>query len=262
MNRSFKTFLKRVVANVPFVRERYFEYLFRERPPSWKGIYASFAEAVARPPPRKLVGYDHEEVARLHEARAEEFNPADAPVLARLEGLLPQARAVFDLGGNLGVAWYAYRHRLAFPERLRWTVCEVPAIAAAGRELAAKKNAGQLFFTDRREDADGADIYFSCGALQYIEEPLSAMLAKLGNPPRHLLINRVPFCDGPAFITLQNNGDWLSPYKVENRDEFIRGVESCGYELIDSWKIARRLEVLMSPQHHAENFHGMYFRRK
>jgi hypothetical protein len=48
---------------------------------------------------------------------------------------------------------------------------------------------------------------------------------------------------------------------VTNRDEFIRGITALGYELIDSWKINRRLEVLMSPQYYAEHFHGMYFRR-
>jgi putative methyltransferase (TIGR04325 family) len=261
MNSALKTLLREVVEHTPFLREKYFERLFWERPPCWKGIYPSFAEASAAPPRRKLIGYDHEEIARREEATLERFNPADYPVLFWLEKLLPPTRAVFDLGGNLGLAWYAYRRYLTYPADLRWTVCEVPAIAQAGRQLAVEKNAAQLAFTDRREEADGADIYFSCGALQYIEEPLGVMLAKLGHPPRHLLINRIPLTDGATFITLQNNGEWLSPYKVENRDEFIRGVTSLGYELVDSWKIARRLEVLMSPQHRAKNFHGMYFRR-
>ena len=262
MNEAFKILLREVAMKVPFVRERYGEYLFRKRAPSWKGIYSSFAEATAAPHRGKLVGYDHEATARREEPNLEVMNPADYPMLFWLEKLLPQTRTVFDLGGNLGLAWYSYRHYLAFPAGLRWTVCELPAIAAAGRELAAKKNAGQLFFTDRPRDASGADIYFSCGALQYIEEPLGAMLAKLGDPPRHLLINRVPFCDGPGFITLQNNDNWVSPYKVENCDTFMRGIESLGYELVDSWKVARRLEVLLSPAHHAEHYHGMYFRRK
>jgi putative methyltransferase (TIGR04325 family) len=261
MSHALKTLLREIVEHTPYLREKYFERLFWERPPSWKGIYPSFADAAAAPHRRKLAGYDHAEIALRQEAKLERFNPADYPVLFWLEKLLPRTRAVFDLGGNLGLAWYAYRRYLTFPAELRWTVCEVPAIAAAGRELAAKKNAAQLFFTDRREEAQGADIYFSCGALQYLEEPLGEMLAKLGDPPRHLLINRVPLTDGATFVTLQNNGDWLSPYRVENRDEFIRGVESLGYELADSWKIARRLEVLGSPQHRAENFHGMCFRR-
>jgi putative methyltransferase (TIGR04325 family) len=262
MSPALKTLLKQAAANIPFVREKYFEHLFWKRSPSWKGIYTSFAEAEVGPYPHRLVGYDHEKIARIEEPNLEVLNPGDYPLLFWFSSILPQTRTVFDLGGNLGLAWYAYRRYLTFPECLHWTVCEVPAVVAAGRELAAKKNADQLFFAVGREDADGADVYFSCGALQYIEEPLGAMLAKLGDPPRHLLINRVPLCDGPTFITLQNNGDWVSPYKVENRDEFTRGVESLGYELVDSWKIPRCLEVLMSPQHHAENFHGMYFRRK
>ena len=111
------------------------------------------------------------------------------------------------------------------------------------RELAREKDERQLTFTDQRDEANGADLYFTCGALQYIEEPFAEILKALRARPRHLLINRVPLSGDPTFITLQNNGKWIVPYKVANETEFIEGITSLGYELVDHWKTPRSLHL-------------------
>ncbi len=101
------------------------------------------------------------------------------------------------------MAFYVYRHYLTYPEQLRWIVCEVSATVAAGQGLAQKKGERQLSFTTERDAAEKADIYFTSGALQYIEEPFCEILGRLTHRPPHVLINRVPLCSGPSFITLQ-----------------------------------------------------------
>ena len=262
MSALAKNILKEFVSRTPVLREKYFEWEFLRRRQTYRGIYRSFAEATADAPAKKLIGYNHKETVDVGATDLENLNQGDYPVLFWLTPLAPAAGTVFDFGGNVGVAWFAYRKYISFPARLRWMVCEVPATVETGTELAQQKGETQLFFTANRAAAEDADIYFSAGALQYIEEPLADMLAKLTRRPAHLLINRVPLCDGPSFITLQNNGAWIVPYRIVNRAEFVQGVTALGYELVDSWKVARSLRVLGSPEHFAENFHGMYFRRK
>jgi putative methyltransferase (TIGR04325 family) len=255
-----KILAREIVLRTPYLRGRYLEWEFRRREQSFRGIYPSFEAAALASPTGKLVGYDHEEVVELDEEYLKKLNQADYPVLFWLAPLLPQAQAVFELGGNIGVAFYVYRHYLAYPDHLRWIVCEVSATVAAGQELARKKGEHQLSFTVQREAAEQADVYFTSGALQYIEEPFSDILGRLQSRPRHVLINRVPLCGGASFITLQNNGAWVVPYKVVNEAEFIQSIVALGYELVDHWRIHRSLKVLTSPEHKVDNYQGMYFR--
>lgn len=257
MFRLAKTLLRESISRTPVLREKYFEWQFLRRGQTFKGIYRSFAEATAASPARKLIGYNHKETV-VGEDELEHLNQADYPILFWLAPLLSGAGAVFDLGGNLGLAYFAYRKYLTFPPHLRWIVCEVPATVAVGEELARKRGESKLVFTEHREAANEANIYFSGGALQYIEEPFAEILAKLERRPSHVLINRVPLCEEAAFITLQNNGAWTVPYKAANRGDFIAGVEALGYELVDSWRVARSLKVLMSSR--TADYYGMYFR--
>jgi len=260
MKRLAKILAKELALRTPFLQDKYLEWEFRRRKQSFRGIYPSFEAATRAAPTGKLVGYDHDEALDLDEEYLENLNPADYPVLFWMAPLLPGAQTVFELGGNIGVAFYVYRDYLAYPDRLRWMVCEVSATVEAGRKLAQKKGEQQLSFTTQREAAEEADIYFTSGALQYIEEPFAEILGRLTIRPRHVLINRVPLCAGPSFITLQNNGAWVVPYKVVNETAFIESLTALGYELADHWRIHRSLEVLTSPKHRVDNYQGMYFR--
>ena len=262
MLRLAKAAAREIALHTPLARSRYLEWEFLRRKQTFKGIYSSFAAAMAAAPQGRLHGYNHQEVAHAHGEGTDQLNQADYPVLFWLERLLPATGRVFDLGGNLGVAFYAYRKYLNFPDSLRWTVCEVSATVAAGARLAQQKGASQLAFTNRREEAEGAGIYFSAGALQYIEEPFAEIISGLSAPPPHLLLQRVPLSEGLTFITLQNNGEWVVPYRVMNEQEFTSSMIALGYDLIDHWKIPRSLEVIGSPAHRVESYRGMYYRRR
>jgi putative methyltransferase (TIGR04325 family) len=260
MSSLVKTIAREVALRTPFLKERFLEWEFRRRGQSFRGIYADFKEAAAAAPSGPLVGYDHKEVALFHEEEVGVLRPNDYPVLFWLAPIVGQARRVFDLGGNIGLALYAYRKYLAFPGDLDWTVCEVPATADVGREYAAKNGETHLHFTADPGEADGCDIYFTAGALQYIEEPFADMIQRLARPPCHLVIQRVPLWKGRRFITLQNNNAWTVPYKIENEDAFIKSLTDLGYTLVDHWRLPRTLTVLNSPKHRVENYQGLYFR--
>jgi len=256
-----KTLVREVARNTPFLQDRYFEWEFRRHEQSFRGIYPTFTAALLTAPTGKLPGYDHREVVTIDEEKLEHLNPADYPVLFWLAPLLAETKTVFDLGGNVGVAYYAYRRYLSYPAGLRWRVCEVSQTVAAGRDYALSRGEHGLEFTTERSAAEGAEIYFTSGALQYIEEPFAEIIGRLSEKPRHILINRVPLTGGPGFITLQNNGAWVVPYKIANEAEFIASVTALGYGVVDHWRIHRSLQVLNSPEHSVENYQGIYFRR-
>jgi putative methyltransferase (TIGR04325 family) len=260
MGHFLKTVGRELLLNTPVLRERYHDLEFARRRQSFRGVYESFWDALENAPAGKPAGYEHEDDTANCPAVAEDLNPADYPVLHWLARILPGARSVFDLGGNMGVAFYAYRKFLDFAPDLRWTVCEIESTVQAGRELAAQRGESQLFFTEDRALGSGADIFFTAGALQYIEEPLSEILERLKALPRHVMVQRVPLQEGDRFVTLQNNGTWVAPYQISNEGEFIAGVTKLGYELVAQWPTWRRLEVAHRPFDRSAAYKGMYFR--
>jgi putative methyltransferase (TIGR04325 family) len=190
----------------------------------------------------------------------DELNPSDYPILFWLSRLLPTTRLVFELGGSVGVGYYAYRRYLPFPPDLQWVICELPEAVRVGDEIARERKDPRLFFTEQREVAGDPDIYATFGALQYIEEPFSQIIAAMRKRPAHLLINRVPMTEGEPFITLQNNGCWFSPYKVDQKSAFVKSVEALGYELVEKWEMTRPNSFLLKLDDGVPTYHGMYFR--
>jgi len=129
----------------------------------------------------------------------------------------------------------------------------------AGEKIAKEMDSQGLSFTNDFREADGADILLTLGTLQYIEPSLAELLGQLGKKPIHLLISMVPFYDGESFITLQNVGYAFSPYKIQNRSEFIDSLTSLGYELIDSWEWDRTCSIPFHPELCVRAYHGFYF---
>ncbi len=260
MSSTIKSLTKSLVLRFPYAREKYFQKEFSKRSPFCKGIYKSFADAAIDAPADKLSGYDHRVISEDYRTRLDELNPDDYPVLFWFTQLLRKARVVFELGGSVGIGYYAYRRFVSFPENLQWIICELPEAVRFGQEIAFERNETRLVFTDQRQVASYVDIYATFGASQYIEEPFDRIIAALQPRPAHLLINRVPLTAGDAFITLQNNGLWFSPYKVDNRAEFVKSIEALDYELVDKWEMTRPNNFLVHFGEDAPKYHSMYFR--
>jgi putative methyltransferase (TIGR04325 family) len=253
------------------VRERrYARYFARARQKGLHyGVFPDFAAARAAIPPGRTVGYDHPHGADLSVPGGahllDAVNPRDYPVLYWLSRLFREGVAsVFDFGGHVGVKYYAYRKYLPYPDGLRWIVCEVPTTVEAGRALARERpDTRGLAFTERMGDADGVDVFFAAGSLQYIETPLDRFLAGLPEPPPHLVLNGLPLTDGPGFVTLQNDGVGYSPYWIQNRGELVRGVEGLGYALEDTWAIPdKRCDIPFHEDRSVRGYTGFCFRRR
>src|ERR1700677_2854127 len=174
---------------------------------------------------------------------------------------MAETRALFDLGGNMGVSFYQFRTALTYPSALRWTVCDVPFVNEQGRKIAAERGETQLFFTDDRAEANGVDVYMTCGALQYLEEPFAEILAALPKKPQRVLINRVPLTDGETFYTLQHMGNSIVPYKLANRAGLVSSVEALGYRLVEDWKNNRFCDIILRPDKRIPHYYGFCFEK-
>jgi putative methyltransferase (TIGR04325 family) len=238
-----------------------YERQFEHWPGAFRGVYTSFAEAVRTAPPGK-VGYDHPELAAAYRNRLEPMT-SEYPVMFWLQRAFSAgARSVFDYGGHVGLAYYAFRARVEYPPDLVWRVCDLPNMVLQGRELAREQGAVGLTFTTAALEADGYDILYSQGALQYIDQPLGELLRDLGRKPVHLLLNQVPLAKVPTFVTLQNTIAAYTPYRIFNRSDFLESLLSLGYEVIDSWLTPElSVHIPLHPEHTVASYSGLYLRR-
>jgi putative methyltransferase (TIGR04325 family) len=225
----------------------------------FRGLYPDFASAVAAAPPGKQVGYngDATTTRRAHEWRY--IFPSDYPVLFWLDRLLPGAKMVFDLGGDVGSRYLAFRKHLTYPDNFTWLVDDIPSLAALGRTIAQEEAARHLQFTTDYTRLEEADILLASGVLQILED-WNGFLQRARSLPRHILINRTSVGDGPEAVTLSATGVSFAPYRIFNRSSFIAVFVGLGYRLVDEW-LTPGFDCRI-PDHASyslEAFRGFYF---
>lgn len=229
------------------------------------GLFKSFAEARSSLPPSPE--FDHAALAAEYvDVRTKKIFAYDYPVMWWLERAFRDgATKVLDIGGSVGVHFYAYRRYFEMPKDLSWRVVEVPAIAAIGREMASKPDAeaGALSFAeDLAQALPGNDIWISAGALHYLDNARPAqLLQQCGQRPRHILLNKVPLYGGEDYVTTQNIGaGCFAPMHVYNRRRFVKEVEALGYTLREQWQVPERsIDLPGFPEHCVPVYSGLYF---
>ena len=257
----------RAAAKVPLLRaplriayERYFTRVVSARARLFSGIYADFKSAQLAIPKDRLAGFDNKLSVRRVADDVFRIYPMDYPVMFWLTRLLPDARLLFDWGGNIGISYYAFRKHLRYPPDLTWLVAELPAVVEAGIEMARTQSAPGLSFTASLERLDEADILLSAGTLQFIENPFE-VLQGLKRLPRHILLNKLPVYSMPGAVTLQNMGPSLAPNHLFNKSEFIDHFAKLGYQKIDEWDTELSCHIPFFPEHSIPAYTGYYFAR-
>jgi putative methyltransferase (TIGR04325 family) len=257
-------------STLPVVRpllERLFERRFAREVPEtnlYRGVFATFAEAAASAPSTRPSGYDNEAAASLYRDRTRRVYPSDYAAMLWFSKLFGEgAASVFDIGGHIGIGYYAYQKYVDYPPNLRWTVLDVPAVVESGRAYAKENDApGRLAFTTRPEDIDGNDIVFASGSLQYLDYTLAELIGRVARPPRHLLINLTPIHVTESFFTLQNMGAAYCAYRISSEREFLGGLRAAGYQLRDRWEnLDRRCKIAYRPEHSLDRYYGFCFSR-
>ncbi len=180
------------------------------------GRYDSHAAALRDAPRTLPSSYDQPDAAGMYRDRHGRIRVSDYPAVFWMSRLLTGGqRRIFDLGGHIGVSYYGFRGHIGYPDDLEWTVHDTPSVMDAGRVWAREHDAGgRLRFADSATDADGHDVLFSSGTLQYLDYGIADLLRTLAAPPAHVLVNLVPMHSAHGYYTLQNIGRAVLPYHV------------------------------------------------
>lgn len=226
-----------------------------------RGRFGSFEEARRSAPPGAQVGYDTQQHANLYDERIGKVLISDYPVLYWLGRLVSEIRVVFDMGGHKGELFYGFREKLPMPDSLRWLVHDLPSSTSAGVALAKREGAAALDFTTALEDGSGCDLLIASGVLQYLEQPLAAVLASWEQAPRYLIVNNTPMYEGSEYVTLQNMGVSYNPYRVFNRAALIGSLAERGYVLRDHWRTERSMAVPLKPDLFVEAYQGFFMEK-
>lgn len=256
------------IADLPpliWIRQNSYERQFRANRDSnlFRGIYSTFEAAAAAAPSTKPLGYDNAASAALYSSRFA-LLAHDYPALYWVASALTRNRNVLDLGGHIGIKYYAFSGVHPMPADLRWTVYDVPAVAAQGTEIAAARGAAtQLRFTTSfPEAASMADILLASGSLQYLPQTLWEMLAPLERRPQRLVINTTPVHPLVSFFTLNSIGTAFCPYRVMKESELIDGLAAIGYRLRDRWtNPGKALKVPFHAPYDVADYSGYCFDR-
>jgi putative methyltransferase (TIGR04325 family) len=200
-----------------------------------RGVYASFAEAAESVPTRATIGYDTQDAAAMYRDRLNQVYAADYPVLYWLQRWLTAEQHVVDLGGHVGVSYYAFRPLLPEVPSLHWHVHDVPAVMASGRVLAGERGATELSFSEELATVPGVDLFLAAGSLQYLEPSLGALLRRLPALPKRVIVNKTPTHPRHSFVTLQHIGVSYCPYRIHSADALEADLAPLGYRCLDQW---------------------------
>jgi putative methyltransferase (TIGR04325 family) len=183
---------------------------------------------------------------------------SDYPAMFWLSTFIKDVDSIVDFGGNLGQSYYTFAKYIELPARLRWAVCDVPAVVSQGEELAGTRSAPHLTFITQLASAD---VILTFGTLQYIPQAFSEILNALDPKPKHVIVNRTPVWDGDEYFTLEDLGRSVCPYQIFNRQRFVASLSAAGYELKDSWQCPdASCRIRLQPRRSIQSYSGFYFR--
>jgi putative methyltransferase (TIGR04325 family) len=224
-------------------------------------VFSSFEDVrVAAALKRRKFGHDHLEAAEVYLRHMGSLMSSDYPILFWLRSMLTENGFLFDYGGHIGLQFYNYSRYLEFPTSFHWVACDVPAATRLGEKIAKDRRETRLSFTNQFQDCEGSNVLLASGSLQYIETPLSALLATLKQKPRQVLVNRIPLTDHPEFVTVQDIGSAVCPYAIRNRKAFVASMEALGYAVRDAWEVPHlSLNILLHPELSVPTYSGLYF---
>lgn len=231
---------------------------------SFRGVFRNFDEAAAHIPARRRAGYNIPETAEWYRNRLDSVQHDDYPMLFWFERALKDSRTVVEIGGHVGVAYYPFTKVLQCAEALDWTIIDVPSVTQAGTRMAQERGCTKLHFANElAEAATGCDMLLASGSLQYLHGALLPERIRGMSPlPRHIIINKTPVRErGDGYVTLQDLGVSLCPYRIHARHELITPLEQMGYEIVSTWRKDREVVIPGRADLDVEGYSGYYLRR-
>jgi putative methyltransferase (TIGR04325 family) len=226
----------------------------------YRRSFSSFDEAKACSARFINAGHEHEDDIRMHLSSSRAARESDYPIFFYLSQSAKPLRSVFDFGGNIGNLFYCYQNYLNLPQDISWKVYDLPELRQAGQNIAAERGESRLRYVDGLDELDPADLLLASGSLHYFESSLPEMLTQVKRLPSRVIVNRTPFSNAEDLITIQDNGSFLVPCKLHNKQKFVGGMAALGYKLRGSWPVAERaLYVPLHPDRSSATYFGFYF---
>jgi putative methyltransferase (TIGR04325 family) len=222
------------------------------------GVYSTWAEAEAAAAACGAMGYDNVASAQLYVHRLR-LDSHDYPSLYWIgRSMADGMSSVFDVGGSIGIKYYAFLERLAHTPVARWLVQDVPAVVDYGRQFAQQRGVeSRLRFTSEFRDGDGLDLLFASGVVQYLPETLGALLARYRRLPQRIVVNTAAIHPVHEFFTVNSTGVAFCPYRVQTQGAFIRGLTTLGYRLRESWvNTGKKLTIPHQPEFSLSDYCG------
>lgn len=234
-------------------------YLRQRHGNHYRGIYASYAEALRHTPTTLAIGFDNEAAAAQYRHRIHELTVSEYPVVLWLARLIDQGqRLFFDLGGHFGLFYYALQRYHSLPADLCWTVCDLPVVIRSGQAWADEHDSSRrLRFTSTPQNVDGNDVLLILGTLQYLDYSLDDLMEKLEKRPNYIIVNLTPMHPTMDFFTVQNMGFSFAPYHVLSLPDFLSMTQALGYAAVDQWQsFERDCHIPFSPSHDVAYYSG------
>ena len=233
---------------------------FLERLLGYRRSFSSFGEARSCSSNFISAGHEHEDDIRMHLSSSRAARESDYPVFFYLSQSQMPLRSVFDFGGNIGNLFYCYQNCLQLPQDISWKVYDLPELRQAGQKIAAERGESRLRYVAGLNELEPADLFLASGSLHYFESSLPELLAQAKCLPTRIIVNRTPFSNAEDLITIQDNGSFLVPCKLHNKQTFLDGMAALGYKLRGSWPVAERaLYVPLHPDSSSATYFGFYF---
>lgn len=230
----------------------------------FRGSFHTFEEANASAPKTKPIGYNNTESAKMYKERLETIHSTDYPVLFWMEKLKHDYRTVFDFGGHIGVHFYSYPKILDFKGIHEWTICDVEKVCEEGRQYSQMNpRSTKLNFVTDISNCESYDLLLAIGSLQYLEWELHDKLINLKNMPKYVIINMTPLHPKTKTITLNSIGTSFCPYYVRKEEDFLNGMSSLGYEVLDIWNNEeKKCTIAFEPERSLRFYRGAVFKLK
>ena len=254
---------------LPMGRDLYLHFASSRLGISYRGIYGDYHEADSAVSQAVAKEYDIINENKSENAEQEKttlddwFHDIDYPLLFWLSRLVGEDTVLLELGGSVGHFFFTSDRYLNYPQKLRWTIAELPHAVKLGRQIVAERDEQRLSYinSDDLTTAEPANVFMTAGTLQYMNTHVAEIITSLSVLPEHVLIHNLPVHRDKSFWTLQNLGVCELPYRIYSLSELNAAMSDLGYKQVATWTNPRSIEIPFHRGLNIDGYLGFYFQK-